>query len=136
MGYNFEKFDVGDTIKQALARGKITNTRHLLEKCATPTGRSETSRSTGLTEAELHRLACFADLLRIKDVGPGAARLLVAAGVTTVIGLRAAEAAALKRTLDAANARSKIPIVDRLPNLEAVSAWIERAAATPLVLVD
>ncbi|KAF0178607.1 MAG: DUF4332 domain-containing protein [Hyphomonadaceae bacterium] len=134
MSYTFEDFEDGDTIKKALAKARITNTRHLLEKCATPKGRSEIAKVTGLDVETLLKLVRGADLLRVKHVGPESMRLLQAAGVETVKALQKQDPAVLTTKLASTNGNHKRQIVERLPNQKAVTAWIEGARSMPIVV--
>ncbi len=135
MSYTLEELEVGDTIKKALARARITNTRHLLEKCATPKGRSDMAAITGLDADSLLKLVRAADLLRVKHVGPESVRLLQAAGVETVKALQKQDPEALTRKLATTNGNQRRPIVDRVPKQRAVTLWIEGAKGMQIVVV-
>ena len=127
MSYAFEELEVGDTIKKALARAKITNTVHLIEKCGTAKARAEISAVTGLDVEVLRRLACAADMLRVETLGPGSVRLLQAAGVESLKVLRKQNAEALAQKLKDTNDKAKPQIVKRLPKPVNLVAWIEDA---------
>jgi nucleotidyltransferase/DNA polymerase involved in DNA repair len=135
MSYNFEEFEVGDTIKRALARARITNTRHLLEKCATLKDRVEVAKQTGLDVAELLKLVRAADLLRVKHVGPESQRLLHAAGVETVKQLQKQDPETLTAKLAVTNGNKRKPIMEREPKLKAVAVWVEGAKALPIIVI-
>lgn len=129
MSYSVEDLEVGDTVKKALARAKITNTSHLIEKCGTAKARAEISKATGLDVDVLRKLACMADLLRVPSLGPGSARLLQAAGIESLKVLRKQNAETLTHTLKEMNGRAKPSIVKRLPKKGHLEIWIERAGA-------
>lgn len=135
MSYSFEDLEVGDTIKKALARAKITNTGHLLEKCAKPKGRAETAAISGLEAETLLQLTRAADLLRVRNVGIESMRLLQAAGVETVKALQKQDVATLMQKLSETNGRPKSRLIDRLPGPKLVAGWVEGAKSLPIVVV-
>jgi Domain of unknown function (DUF4332) len=127
MSYNFDEFEVGDTIKKGLARAKISNTGHLIKKCATQADRTEIDRVAGIGEDVLRKLAFAADMLRIEQLGPGSARLLQAAGVESLKVLRKQSVEPLLEKLRVTNDKARPFIVRRLPSKESLEAWIEAA---------
>lgn len=130
MSYAIEEIEgIGEAFKKALASVGITNTVHLLGKCATLKGRAEVAKATGLTEALLLKWANMADLMRIPGIGPGYAQLLEAAGVDTVKELKTRNAKTLTKALREENGRTKVRKVKRLSAEDKIQAWIDAAKA-------
>ncbi len=132
MIYRIEDLEsLSDTLRACLADAGVKNTRHILEKCATAKGRALLARESGISEANILHCVHVADLLRVKGVGDAFAALLLAAGVTSVAALKAADAVALAPQLAAAKA--KVKRAYRSPTVKDITRWIEDAASlTPV----
>ena len=110
----------------------ITNTRHLLAKCASSAGRKSTAEKTGLTEAQLLKWANMADLMRISGVGEEYSELLEAAGVDTVKELRNRRPDNLAAKMVEVNTAKKL--VRQTPSETQVTKWVEQAKSLdPLI---
>lgn len=114
--------------KQAtrLRKAGVRTSKSLIEKASTQRGRTDLSRSTGISPKDLQRFVHHADLLRVDGVGSEYAELLVAAGVDTVRDLRRRNATALVAKIIGLNGAQKI--VSRLPTESMVEGWIASAS--------
>lgn len=113
--------------KQAtrLRKAGVRTSDRLIEEAATRRGRTELSKSTGLSPRDLQRWVHHADLLRVKGVGSEYAELLVTAGVDTLRDLRRRNPTALLAKIIGLNGSRRV--VDRLPTEGMVEGWIESA---------
>ena len=103
----------------------------LLEMAATPDGRKALSDETGIAPEKVLAAVKLLDLMRIKGIGIKNARLLEAAGVTTVPDLAQRNAGNLQAAvLEEANAGQDI--VATVPYEETVAAWVAQAKDLPL----
>ena len=75
---------VGEFYAQKLQEAGVGTTQALLEKGASPKGRQEIAKKTGIRETLILRWVNRVDLFRIKGVGEEYSDLLEAAGVDTV----------------------------------------------------
>jgi hypothetical protein len=110
----------------------VATTDDLLSKAASPKGRKELSKSTGLDEKRLRSYAEMADLLRIGGVGPEMVRLFAAAHVHTTKELAGKDAKKLYDAIMAVNDKQKI--TQNPPDPKSVAAWIDMARQLPQVL--
>ncbi len=110
---------------RSLQRIGIRTTDQLIWYGATPAQRAQLSQVTGITAERLAVLAALADLMRLRGIGPDAARLLHAAGCHSIGELQQADAqalaAAVKRTNDRAHLSTNPPRADNL------RVWISSA---------
>ncbi|TNF27150.1 MAG: DUF4332 domain-containing protein [Deltaproteobacteria bacterium] len=109
----------------ALGKAEVHTTLDLLNRAAKVSDREALARQTGLPLARLTTLACQADLLRVKGLGPSMVRLLQTAGIRHTRDLRATEPDGLLDRLRAANGIHHIAPV--LPRTEVLAEWIEQA---------
>ena len=79
----------------------VKNTQHLYE--AVSSGVGKLAKEAGVTKGSLMELVVFSQLVRIQWVSPTFARVLVAAGFTSVAKLRCAQAKALYEAVIRAN---------------------------------
>jgi predicted flap endonuclease-1-like 5' DNA nuclease len=110
---------------KALKAAKIRTTGRLLEAARSFRLRKQLAASTGLSEKQLLSWANMADRMRIKGIGQDNAKLLEAAGVTTVRELKYRNPAKLAEAMAAAN--SKRRLVRILPTEKAIRRWIDEA---------
>jgi predicted flap endonuclease-1-like 5' DNA nuclease len=103
----------------------VRTTQDLSERGATPQGRAELARQTGLSEKLLTRWARRADLMRVEGIGAEYGELLESGGVKGVAELARRNAENLHQALKRTNAERRL--VQRLPSLEEVRGWIGRA---------
>jgi predicted flap endonuclease-1-like 5' DNA nuclease len=104
----------------------------ILRRGATKTGRAELSRATDIPEATILSWVNFADLMRIKGVGPAYSRLLEAAGVDTVVELSQRNPANLHAKLVEVNEAQKL--AGRTPRAEEVVDWVAQAKELPRII--
>jgi hypothetical protein len=108
-----------------LRKAGVRTSSRLIEEAATRRGRTQLSRSTGLSHRDLQRWVHHADLLRVRGVGAEYAELLVAAGVDTLRDLRRRNPTALLAKIIGLNGSHRV--VERLPTEGMVEGWIESA---------
>jgi len=99
----------------------------LLEQGKTPKGRKKLAEDTGISEKLILKWVNFADLFRVKGIGPEYSELLERAGVDTVKELKHRVPENLHAKLEEVNAATGQPLVRALPSLKAVQSWIEAA---------
>ena len=129
MGYPIDEIEgIGPANREKLFSASINTTDDLLDKCASAKGRMETSRTTGLTTAQLLKWADMADLMRLPGIGRQFGELLKAAGVDTVKELRMRKAENLTTKLAETNAEKKL--AKSVPSESQVSQWIAAAKET------
>ena len=100
----------------------IQDTEHLLLWLVTPDDRIAFSTSTGMSLQELEDLARLCELMQVEGVGPRAARLLIATGISSVSDLQGRHAETLTAELQTVNYTEQITSV--APSLDHVNAWI------------
>jgi predicted flap endonuclease-1-like 5' DNA nuclease len=116
---------IGEAYAAKLEAAGIRNTRHLLERGVTRSGRAEIAHDTGISLKRIRRWVGHSDLMRVDGVGPQYAELLYAAGVDTVPALARRDPRHLHQQLRTVNRGRRR--VRRLPSLTAVRDWIEQA---------
>ncbi len=97
----------------------------LLEMGATPAGRRQIARRSGISEAVIARCVNMADLFRLKGVASQYAELLEASGVDTVRELRKRRADNLRAKMQAVNAARRL--CRQVPSEKTVAEWIAQA---------
>ena len=126
MSYPIRKIEgIGPVYADKLAPAGITNTKGLLDKCASAKGRQAVAAATGLEPSQLLKWANMADLMRISGVGEEYSELLEAAGVDTVKELQHRRADNLTARMAEVNATRKL--TRQVPGLAQVSRWVEQA---------
>lgn len=115
---------------EEFARFNLQTTEDLLRNIASTEDRNDFSDVTGVPLAELTELARLCDFLQIEGVGPKAAELLIATGVTTVRDLASRDAATLTAEIEVVNQTARITGVN--PEIHHVTGWIQGAAAVPI----
>ncbi len=104
----------------------------LLARGATPQGRDELAKETGLDSDTILVAVKKLDLMRVKGVGVKYAALLLASGVETVPDLARRNAANLHEALTSTNEAENL--VAELPSDNEVAAWVARAKDLPRVV--
>jgi small subunit ribosomal protein S2 len=123
---------IGPAYADKLRGAGIATIEALLEKGATPEGRSTLVEETGIDAVRVLRWVNHADLIRVVGVGPQFAELLEAAGVDSVPELAQRNVDNLVTGLAETNeARS---LVGRIPSADEVADWIEQAKALPRIV--
>ena len=123
---------IGATYAEKLTTRKISTTEALLETAATPKGRTQLAKDTGISEKMILRWTNMADLFRIKGVGEEYADLLEAAGVDTVPELAQRNAENLHAKMTEVNETKKL--VRQVPSAETVTKWVTQAKELPKVI--
>ncbi len=120
---------IGPAIAKKLSLAGIKSVEALLKHGATPKGREEVAKETGLGHKEILEWVNRADLYRIKGVGSEYSDLLENAGVDTVVELSKRDAKNLTVKMAESNAKRKV--VRRLPVEKQVANWIAQAKKLP-----
>lgn len=114
---------------KTLNNAGITTIDELLERGATPSGRSKLAELTGLMENCIAGWLNRADLSRISGIGAQYALLLECAGVDTVTELATRNAQNLYDTLKSINSDKRL--VRMMPSLPKVESWVAQAKDLP-----
>ena len=120
---------IGSASAKKLSAAGIKSVEALLKHGATPKGREDIAKETGLGHKEILEWVNRADLYRIKGVGSEYSDLLESAGVDTVVELSKRDAKNLLAKMAEANTKRKI--VRRLPSEKQVADWITQAKRLP-----
>ena len=123
---------IGEFYAQKLRAAGIPTTQALLEKGASPQGRTEIAEETGISGKLILEWVNHVDLFRIKGVGEEYSDLLEEAGVDTVPELAQRNSEHLHQKLVAVNQEKRL--VRQLPTRSQVSDWIEQAKRLPRVI--
>jgi len=119
----------GAAYAEKLLSAGVRSTNDLLEKGASPVGRKEIARLSGIGEKQILGWVNKCDLMRVKGIGEEYADLLEAAGVDTAPELGQRTAASLINKLSEVNEARKL--VRSLPTEERVGDWIKQAKGLP-----
>ncbi len=123
---------IGPAFAEKLRGADVSSIDALLEKGATPEGRSALVEQTGIDAVRVLRWVNHADLIRVVGIGPEFAELLEASGVDSAPELAQRNVDNLVTALTETNdARS---LVRRVPTAAEVTDWIEQAKALPRVV--
>lgn len=109
-----------------LAEAQITTVRHLLDATATPRETEQLASRLGIRTAQMHAWIDCAHLLQIPEVGPQAARLLIACGIASPGALRHWHARDLYAKLQDVNQRERL--LGEVPSQHVLDVWIRDAA--------
>ena len=120
---------IGKDYAKKLGKYGIKTTETLLKKGATPKGREEIAKGTGLTNHQILEWVNRADLFRVRGIGEEYSDLLEASGVDTVVELSKRDAKNL--TAKMAEVNTKKRLVRRLPAEKEVVKWIAQAKKMP-----
>ena len=123
---------IGPTYAGKLRDIDIRTTETLLKIGATPYGRQDIARRSGISETLILEWVNLADLMRIKGVGEEYSDLLEEAGVDTVKELRNRRPDNLHEKILQTNEIKKL--VRRPPSLKEVKSWVEQAKILPPVV--
>jgi predicted flap endonuclease-1-like 5' DNA nuclease len=123
---------IGEFYAQKLRAAGVRTTQALLEKGASPQGRTEIAEKTGISGKLILEWVNHVDLFRIKGVGEEYSDLLEEAGVDTVPELAQRNPEHLHQKLVAVNQEKKL--VRQLPTRSQVSDWVEQAKRLPRVI--
>ncbi len=120
---------IGDTYAEKLRTAGINTVDVLLEKGATPQGRTTLEESTGIAHKLILKWVNHADLFRINGVAGQYAELLEASGVDTVPELAMRNAENLHEKMKTVNAEKHL--VTRDPSLDEITRWVAEAKTLP-----
>jgi predicted flap endonuclease-1-like 5' DNA nuclease len=123
---------IGPAFAKKLSGAGIKSVEALLKRGATPKGREEVAKATGLGHKEILEWVNRADLYRVKGVGSEYSDLLENAGVDTVVELSKRDAKNLTAKMTEANSKRKV--VRRLPTEKQVADWVNQAKKLPRVV--
>jgi predicted flap endonuclease-1-like 5' DNA nuclease len=123
---------IGPKYSEMLHKAGITSTDSLLTKGATPAGRQEISKASGIGYDLILKWVNLVDLYRIKGVGSEYSELLEKAGVDTVVELAKRIPEHLVEKMTQVNTADKL--VRQLPRLAQVKDWVEQAKKLPRVI--
>lgn len=120
---------IGPSYAKKLEKAGLKTTEDLLNKGASPKGRKEIAKITGISEKLILKWVNHADLFRIKGIGKQYSELLEASGVDTVVDLAKRVPENLLKKMEEVNKKKKL--VRLLPFLKQVKKWIEQAKKLP-----
>lgn len=120
---------IGPAFAGKLRKAGVRSTGDLLKKGATPAGRKQISKDSGIPGKLVLEWVNHSDLFRIKGVGEEYADLLEEAGVDSVVELSKRKAVNLLEAIKKANEKKKL--VRLLPGLSRVEEWIKQAKKLP-----
>jgi predicted flap endonuclease-1-like 5' DNA nuclease len=120
---------IGPVNAEKLKRAGVGSTDSLLSMGGTPAGRKDLAAKSGISDKLILEWVNHVDLFRIKGVGEEYADLLEEAGVDTVVELAQRKAVNLLKTMTEVNAKKNL--VNKMPALSQVEAWIAQAKKLP-----
>jgi predicted flap endonuclease-1-like 5' DNA nuclease len=120
---------IGPVYAKKLLNAGVRSLGDFLRKGATPKGRQEIAKASGIGGKLILEWVNHADLFRIKGVASEYSDLLEAAGVDTVVELSKRDAKKLVVTL--AEVSKKKNLTNRVPNEKQVKNWIAQAKKLP-----
>ena len=123
---------IGPVIGEKLRAAGVANTDALLTNSKTPAQRQALAEASGLSEAQVLKLANMADLYRIGGVSSEFAELLVAAGVDTIAELAQRNAENLSKRM--AKLNQEMDLTRHVPLESQVTRWVEQAKILPRML--
>ena len=110
----------------------IRTVEDLLKSGATPSGREELVKKTGISHHLILKWVDEADLFRVKGIGRQYTEILRAAGVDSVKELAQRRADHLHEKLTAINREKKH--VHAVPSVNTIERWIEEAKELPRIV--
>jgi predicted flap endonuclease-1-like 5' DNA nuclease len=123
---------IGSVYGKKLTKIGIRTTEALLKKGATPEGRKEIEKASGLGHKLILEWVNLADLFRIKGIGEEYSDLLEEAGVDTVVELAQRKADNLYKKVLEVNAVKKL--VRRPPSAGMIADWVKQAKKLPRIV--
>lgn len=116
---------ITSTQMERLRKAGIRTTKDLLRQGSTPDGRKELAKETRISQARIANWVHRADLARIRGITDDHARLLVRAGVDSVVELSTQNPDELAEELEIAAAIERFD--KRVPSDMVLQKWIEQA---------
>ncbi|HAX71306.1 MAG TPA: DUF4332 domain-containing protein [Anaerolineales bacterium] len=123
---------IGPVNAAKLNKAGVRGTNGLLKMGATRKGRAELAKATGFTPKQILEWVNRADLFRVKGIGTQYSDLLEAAGVDTAVELATRKPEALLEAMAKINAKKNL--VNQLPGLSNVKAWVKNAKSLKRVV--
>lgn len=123
---------IGSYYADQLSRAGVGSSKTLLKKGATPAGRKEIARLSGISEDRILEWVNHVDLFRVHGIGEEYADLLEKAGVDTVPELAQRNFESLHKTLLKVNQAKKL--VRRPPSRKMVFNWVRDAGKLPRMI--
>lgn len=123
---------VGPAYAKKLSGAGVKSVETLLKRGASPKGREELGKTTGIDHKLILEWVNHADLYRIRGVGSEYSDLLEEAGVDTVVELSKRDPKNLTAKMVESNSKKKI--VRRLPTEKQVANWVSQAKKLPRVV--
>ncbi len=123
---------IGPEYAKKLSGSGIKTTEALLEKGATPGGRTELEEATGIGHKLILEWVNLADLFRIKGMSEEYSDLLEESGVDTVAELAQRKAENLYAKVIEVNQAKEL--VRQLPGLPMIEDWINQAKELPRIV--
>lgn len=120
---------IGPKYANTLRKAGVRSTGDLLKKGATPEGRKQIAKDSGVSGKLLLEWINHVDLMRVKGIGEEYADLLEEAGVDTVVELAQRKPDNLYTSLEQTNAKKKL--VRQLPGPSKVKSWVAEAKKLP-----
>jgi predicted flap endonuclease-1-like 5' DNA nuclease len=124
---------IGPDHAASLRGAGVGTTEALLERGATPAGRSELAATTGISPKLMLEWVNHVDLMRIDGVGSEYSDLLEAAGVDSPAELAQRNAANLAQTFQELDA-ARPDWIRSVPSVATVEDWIAQAKALPKIV--
>ncbi len=123
---------IGPAFAAKLTNIGIRSTEALLKKGSCPEDRKQLAETAGIGEQLILEWVNLADLYRIKGVGSQYSDLLEEAGVDTVVELATRVPENLLAKMQEVNTAKNL--VNKMPGLKQVKAWIAQAKKLPRVV--
>jgi predicted flap endonuclease-1-like 5' DNA nuclease len=123
---------IGEVYTEKLKQAGIDTTEKLLREGATPAGRKQLEKATGIGHKLILRWTNHVDLYRIHGVQRQYAELLEASGVDSVPELAQRDATHLYPKMLEVNEQKKL--VRKLPTQKQVTEWVAQAKKLPGVV--
>ena len=120
---------IGPAYATKLAKVGIRSLEKLLKTGATPKGRKELAAKAKIGDALILEWVNLADLMRIRGIGSEYSDLLEEAGVDTVLELAGRVPENLFKKMQEVNKAKNL--VNKMPGLKQVSAWVKQAKKLP-----
>lgn len=125
--YDIEKvMGIGPAYAKKLDEAGFTNTKKFLAATRTSKDRAALAEKTGISNKLILAWAHRVELMEISGIGPEMSELLASVGVDSSKELAQRNATNLQDRLATANAVGK-KFVDRVPSVNTVGKWIEKA---------
>lgn len=126
MAESLTTLDMNTEVIETLGEAQIRSVQELLDATATPQQREDLAKQIGVSAEQVQTWANRANLLQIPEVGPQAARLLVACGISSPSELQHWQERDLYAKLQEVNGRQHL--LAELPSQHVVGVWIRDAA--------